>query len=112
VIPPRTAAGLLVLAAALGGCSSSSPAKPAQSSFDATAAQPGCMGHQQQMPSATDTGKPDIARSLAVLGYYTKNGQKPFCDGKPASPIDLTWMRYYVAQGAAPSGVSRWLGAG
>jgi len=46
------------------------------------------------------------------LGYYTKNGQKPFCDGKPASPIDLTWMRYYIAQGAAPSGVSRWLGAG
>jgi len=112
VISPRTVAGLLVLAAALGGCSSSSPAKPARSSFDATAAQPGCMGHQQHVPSATDTGKPDIARSLTVLGYYTKNGQKPFCDGKPASPTDLTWMRYYVAQGADPSGVSRWLGHG
>ena len=105
----RTAAGLLVLSAALAGCSSS-PAKPVQSGFDA-ASQPGCMRHQQHGPTSVDTRTPpDIARVLTVLRYYGEMGAEPFCDAKPASATDLSWMRYYVAQGADPTKGSRWLG--
>jgi len=108
VIRPRATAGLFVLAAALGACSSSAPAKPTQSAFDAST-QPSCMRHQEHGPNSLDKGKPDIARSLTVLRYYGAHGAERFCDNKPATATDLTWMRFYVAQGADPAAVSRWL---
>ena len=107
MIRTRTA-GLVVLAAALGACSSSTPAKPMQSAFDAST-QPSGMRHQAHGPTALDQGKPAIARSLTVLRYYGAHGAERFCDNKPATATDLTWMRFYVAQGADPAAVSRWL---
>jgi len=44
-----------------------------------------------------------------VLRYYGAHGAERFCDNKPATATDLTWMRFYVAQGADPAAVSRWL---
>ncbi len=108
MIRPWATAGVVALAAALGACSSSPPARPTEGAFDAST-QPGCMRHQQHGPNSLDKGKPDIARSLTVLRYYTTYGSGPFCDRKAASANDLTWMRFYVAQGADPSGVARWL---
>jgi len=108
---------LAVLALLTAGCSSASPSRPASAfdagAFDKGAAAPGCMRHQQRSPTAADNGGPgaDTARRLAILRYYTANGNAPFCDGKPADATDLSWMRNYLDQGADRSHVARWVPA-
>jgi len=110
-------AAMAVLALLTAGCSSAGPSRPASAfdpgAFDKGAAGPGCMRHQQRSPTAADQGGPgaDTARRLAILRYYTANGNAPYCDGKPASKTDLSWMRNYLDAGADATRVSRWVPA-
>lgn len=116
--PSRPGLAVLgVLALLTAGCSSAGPSHPTSAfdaaAFDKGATGPGCMRHQQRSPTAADQGGPgaDTARRLAILRYYTANGNAPYCDGKPADATDLSWMRNYLAQGADRSHVARWVPA-
>lgn len=116
------AAALAVAVVMLGGCSSAghssseprtSPAatSPPPAAFDDAAWGPDCMRHQQKTPLPADLSGGDVGRTLTVLRYYTAHGLQAFCDGAGATGIDLQWMRLYVAQGADPAHVARWLSA-
>lgn len=70
----------------------------------------GCMQHQHARPGSADAGSnQDVAERLSLLRYYTANGNLPYCDSKAATPTDVAWMKLYVAQGADPARVSRWV---
>jgi hypothetical protein len=38
-----------------------------------------------------------------MLRYYTANGAKAFCDGKPSTGTDRRWTDLYTALGARTS---------
>ncbi|MFY9805908.1 MAG: hypothetical protein WCC38_13460 [Pseudonocardiaceae bacterium] len=71
-----------------------------------------CMVHQPAAPGSryTDPQRRDSAQVLTLLHYYTVNGSKPYCDGKPPSAVDRRWAKLYVALGADPGNVGRLLG--
>jgi hypothetical protein len=68
-----------------------------------------CMTHQAASPGNID--KPgvsdDPASVLAMLRYYTANGNKPYCDRKPATTIDRQWLDLYIAGGSSPTNIRR-----
>lgn len=99
----------LIAAASLSACGGSSAPPPTAAAFNTSAPDPACMQHQGS-PAPT-MGQPagDTAQILGVLKYYTARGTQAFCDGRPASPTDLDWMRLYVRAGADPANVARWL---
>lgn len=117
----RLVSALTVVAAAslaLTACggSSGAPARPsgspaaAATSFDDQGAGPiSCMQHQRRQPTPayqTKTASSSEAL-LRVLGYYTANGNKAYCDGKPPTAIDRQWLQLYVNSGAEPKNVQR-----
>jgi len=99
----------LIAVASLSGCGGSSAAPPTAAAFDTSSPDAACMQHQGA--AAPTAGQPagDTAQTLGVLKYYTARGAQAFCDGHPASPTDLDWMRLYVRAGADPANVARWL---
>jgi hypothetical protein len=61
-----------------------------------------CMEHQERPPGPRYT-EPALRRTednLALLRYYTENGDKPYCDGKGPTDVDRQWVEVYVRLGA------------
>ncbi len=90
------AALVLVLGGLLAGCTDAPPE-------GATFVLPGddvvdCQEHQPEEPSdayAGDAGSDTVAM-LDLLRYWTENGDKPYCDGEPATETDLLWQETVV----------------
>jgi hypothetical protein len=55
-------------------------------------------GAQTQSPTAAYKGGPGGTTNdeLTFLAYYTANGNKKFCDSKPANAEDKQWAALYV----------------
>ena len=98
----RTAVFLVSLAAAtlVAGCGSSSggAAFRTQPDLVVNAAAQSCLVHQTKSPTAAYKGGAGAttAEELTFLAYYTANGNKRFCDGKPANAKDKQWAALYV----------------
>ncbi|MER8188677.1 hypothetical protein [Kitasatospora sp. NPDC094015] len=98
--------GALLAVALLGGCSA-----PDAGSLDAQSAtaSPTCLVHQTKLPAdryAAGAGA-NTGSVLELLRYYTANGTKAFCDGKPPSGTDRRWMDLYADLGGDRSHVAR-----
>jgi hypothetical protein len=91
----------------LTGCGSSSP-EPGPVFDNEGGAALTCMKHQPASPGAryTDPALRNTGEIFTLLRYYTANGNKPYCDRKPATDIDKKWAQLYLAQGAARSNVA------
>ncbi|MFI5643258.1 hypothetical protein [Kitasatospora sp. NPDC051705] len=93
----------LALAAAplLTGCGS----EP-EGSFDAQPGTPSptCVQHQSRTPGTRYTGgqASDPRAVLEMMRFYTANGTKAFCDGKPPTDTDRRWTDLYTALGGDP----------
>lgn len=77
--------------------------------FDAQPATPSptCQQHQGQQPGTRYTGgeKSDPTSILEMMHYYTANGTKAYCDGKPATATDKQWTQLYRILGGDPTHV-------
>jgi hypothetical protein len=93
--------GTLAAATLVAGCGSSSsgPAFTTQSGVQADAAAQSCLVHQKSDPTADYNGGPNGKTTdvLTFLAYYTANGNKQFCDGKPATAKDKAWAALYAS---------------
>lgn len=71
-------------------------------------ASPACLRHQTNAPGPAYTGGADADTSqiLQMLHYYTANGHKPFCDGKPPTTTDRRWVTLYVDLGGDRANVA------
>jgi hypothetical protein len=93
---------VLVGSLLLVGCSGDEPAPEAvfhvQKGVRPNAADQPCQLHQSDVPTRAFRGGPDgvTALTLPFLASYTANGNKPYCDGKPATDVDKDWARLYV----------------
>lgn len=93
---------LLIGSLALAGCSGGQPSTQAvfqvQQGVQPNAASQPCQLHQTQAPTPDYGGGPHgvTARTLPFLAYYTANGDKRYCDGKPPTATDKKWARLYV----------------
>lgn len=112
---PLSLLGFALLAVACSGaCSRNVAAEDPGPLFDAEGGRTvACMAHQPLAPGSryTDPPRRDTAQVLTVLHYYTVNGSKPYCDGRPSSAIDRRWAQLYVELGADPAAVRRLLPA-
>jgi hypothetical protein len=85
----------------LAGCGSSSGGTTfkTQPGLVLSAASQTCLVHQSKSPTAAYKGGPSAATTdeLTFLAYYTANGNKKFCDGKPANAKDKQWAALYVS---------------
>ncbi len=70
------------------------------------------MIHQTRQPTtAYQAGEVAVSElELPMLAYYTANGDKPYCDQRPATATDRAWLTLYVADGADSARVRRQLG--
>ncbi|MEV4561584.1 hypothetical protein AB0K51_32015 [Kitasatospora sp. NPDC049285] len=88
-----------VTAALLTGCGG----PKADGSFDAQPGTPSptCLQHQAQQPGSRYTGgqQSDPTAVLEMMRFYTANGTKAYCDGRPPADADLHWMRLYTDLG-------------
>ncbi|MFD7989171.1 hypothetical protein ACFV4M_38130 [Kitasatospora indigofera] len=88
----------LLLLAPLSGCGASD-----DGSLDtqAGAAAPTCLVHQSKAPGSRYTAgeHADTGSVLELMRYYTANGTKDFCDGRPATGTDRRWTELYTALG-------------
>ncbi|WP_433888475.1 hypothetical protein [Streptomyces sp. CA-111067] len=93
-------AAAMLAALALGGCAHSGGG--ALNAQDATAT-PACRVHQNQQPSERYTAgaRSDPRSVLELMRYYTANGGKAFCDGKPPTRTDQRWTDLYARLGGA-----------
>ncbi|GAA2744276.1 hypothetical protein [Kitasatospora cinereorecta] len=91
-----------LLAACGGAPSGSFDAQPGTPS-------PSCLQHQRQAPGIKYTGgeKSDPRAVLEMMRFYTANGTKAFCDGKPPTDTDRRWTELYAALGGDASHVPR-----
>jgi hypothetical protein len=108
--PAKLAALMLVaaLSAGLAACGGSKAA--GTGSFNAQGNRTlTCMAHQSATPAPRDRPgtTEDTESVLAYLHYYTANGDKPYCDGRPATSIDRQWLALYLAGGANRSHITR-----
>ena len=73
-----------------------------------------CMTHQSATPAPRDRpgAAEDTESVLAYLHYYTVNGNKPYCDRKPATSLDRQWLALYLAGGAQRAHITRALSGG
>ncbi|MER8188542.1 hypothetical protein [Kitasatospora sp. NPDC094015] len=106
--PVRRSIEFLLLAL-LGAPLLTACAGTAGGSFDAQPGtpSPSCIQHQSQEPGARYTGgeKSDPRSVLEMMRFYTANGTKAFCDGKPPTDIDRRWTELYATLGGDPSHV-------
>ncbi|MFI8085328.1 hypothetical protein ACIF6L_31625 [Kitasatospora sp. NPDC086009] len=81
----------------------------ADGSFDAQPGtpSPSCLQHQAQDPGTKYTGgeKSDPRSVLEMMRFYTANGTKAFCDGKPPTDTDRRWTDLYAGLGGDASHV-------
>ncbi|WP_052443329.1 hypothetical protein [Streptacidiphilus neutrinimicus] len=100
---PRAAA-LLAAAALLSGCTATEGALNAQPDTPS----PTCLVHQSKDPATRYTAgtSADTLSILELMRYYTANGTKPFCDGKPATATDHRWMDLYTRLGGDRTHIS------
>ena len=101
----RRGAVALALSVALAGCTGAVGETPAEP--DGTFALPdetevACLEHQQETPGPAYTGGADgdTAAILGMLRYWASYGDKPYCDGAPASEVDQQWRDLVVDLGA------------
>ena len=92
----RGVLGLVLVPVLLAGCSGGSDAGPAPQPtlVVPTGSTPfTCQEHQEQPPGSDYAGgtEADTARVLTLLRYWNENGDKPYCDGEPATEIDPAW---------------------
>jgi hypothetical protein len=107
-----TVVGLTLFAVACSGSGNSAAQGPGPV-FDSEGGRTvACMAHQSAFPGSryTDPQRRDSAQVLTLLHYYTVNGSKPYCDGRPASADDRRWAELYVNLGADPGKVGGLLG--
>ncbi len=88
--------GLAIAPGLLAGCSGGSDAgpPPQPTLVVPTGSTPyTCQEHQEQPPGPDYSGgtEADTARVLTLLRYWNENGDKPHCDGEPATEIDTAW---------------------
>lgn len=97
--------GLLVVLGAglaLAGCSGGGPAPQAvfhvQRGVQPNAAERACQLHQTDAPSSAYMGgqASEPTLELPFLAYFTANGDKPYCDGKPPTSTDKQWAQLYI----------------
>lgn len=52
-----------------------------------------CQEHQEVVPSPAYAGDEDsdTVAMLDLLQYWAAHGDKPYCDGEPATETDLLW---------------------
>ncbi|MFD7734795.1 hypothetical protein ACFV6F_30990 [Kitasatospora phosalacinea] len=90
---------LAVTAALLTGCGGGR----SDGSFDAQPGTPSptCLQHQEQEPGGRYTGgqESDPTAVLEMMRFYTANGAKAYCDGRPPTDADLRWTRLYTDLG-------------
>ncbi|AUG75357.1 hypothetical protein CFP65_0390 [Kitasatospora sp. MMS16-BH015] len=100
---------ILVLVLALGPLAAACGGNE-NGSFDAQPGtpSPSCLQHQQQEPGIRYTAgqKADPTSVLTMMRFYTANGTKAYCDGKPATETDLRWTQLYRSLGGDPSHVA------
>jgi hypothetical protein len=93
---------VLVAGPALAACSGGEPARQAvfhiQHGVQPDAAGQACQLHQTDPPtSAYRGGEASQPRlELPFLAYFTANGDKPYCDGKPSTDVDKQWAELYL----------------
>ncbi|MFE6747325.1 hypothetical protein ACFVGM_15825 [Kitasatospora purpeofusca] len=97
---------LIVLAAApLTACGT----EP-KGSFDAQPGtpSPSCIQHQSQDPGTEYTGreKSDPRAVLEMMRFYTANGTRAYCDGRPPTDTDRRWTELYAELGGDAGRVS------
>lgn len=106
-------AGVATAAVLVTGCGSSTggAAFTTQSGVTPDAATASCLVHQKSEPTVAYTGgaKGTTVDVLTFLAYYTANGNKRFCDGKPAGAKDKTWAKLYASY-AEPKNVAGIIG--
>ncbi|RAJ38434.1 hypothetical protein K353_04371 [Kitasatospora sp. SolWspMP-SS2h] len=72
-------------------------------SFDAQPGtpSPSCLPHQSREPGTRYTGgeKSDPTAVLEMMRFYTANGTKAYCDGKPPTAVDRRWTELYTGLG-------------
>ena len=102
---PRSPGALLVALTAvvvLAGCSGGGPPRQAvfrsQPGVHVDAAARSCQLHQTDAPTSAYRGGPnsDPSLELPFLAYFTANGDKPYCDGRPPTATDRAWAHLYV----------------
>ncbi len=70
-----------------------------------------CQEHQEEEPGVAYTGgeAADTVKIFSLLKYWTAHGDKPYCDGEPATDIDSAWraeVERLQGRSPAPSGSS------
>lgn len=108
----RTVPCALALAVSLVGCSSAKTAAVAQfhtqDGFTVQSATEPCLLHQTDAPTKEFMGGPSASPALQLpfMAYLKANGNKAFCDGKPATDIDKKWAQEFVTQTGSADSVS------
>ncbi|GAA1226644.1 hypothetical protein GCM10009665_16480 [Kitasatospora nipponensis] len=101
----------LLVALALASLTTACGGSDDNGRFDAQSATPSptCQQHQSRQPGTQYTGKEksDPTSVLEMMRYYTANGIKPYCDGKPATATDQQWTQLYLALGGDPTHIPR-----
>jgi hypothetical protein len=109
------AAGLLLLLGGAAMVSVANASSPDTGVFNerAMGATGDCLTHQKAQPSKLYTGgtAANTGRVLRMMRYYMVNGNKTFCDGKPASAADRAWAQLYVDLGGNAAKVAAVHGA-
>ncbi|MEV8037941.1 hypothetical protein [Streptomyces sp. NPDC086182] len=103
---PIAPVAALLSALALSGCGASADGALDTQANDPT---PVCRVHQKQPPGGRYTAgaKADTGAVLQMLRYYTANGAKAFCDGKPSTGTDRRWTDLYTALGGRTTATKR-----
>ncbi|MER5863524.1 hypothetical protein [Kitasatospora sp. NPDC002040] len=82
-----------------------------QGRFDAQRATPSptCLQHQDQQPGSRYSAgqEADPTAVLEMMRFYTANGTKAYCDGKPPTDADQRWTGLYTALGGDAAHVRR-----
>jgi len=97
-----TAAVGLCLAAGCTGGTGEPPVEPEGTFALPAEAEVSCLEHQEQSPGVAYTGGADgdTAAIFAMLRYWASNGDKPYCDGEPATAEDVQWRNLVEDLGA------------
>ncbi|WP_371791218.1 hypothetical protein OG285_15075 [Streptomyces sp. NBC_01471] len=97
--------GALLAVLVLTGCSSEHGG-----SLDAQSGtpSPSCLVHQKDEPASRYTAgtRSDPRSVLELMRYYTANGKRAYCDGKPPTRTDQQWVDLYSRLGGEPSHLS------
>jgi hypothetical protein len=104
---------VLAVAAPLAACSGGRPAEEAvfhvQRGVRPDAADQPCQLHQTDPPTTGYRGGEASVPTLELpfLAYFTANGDKPYCDGRPPTGTDKQWAELYVRLTGNRSAVAR-----